>query len=106
MWFESRNLHRVWKLLDFGAITVPYAVFKAVVGCSGENKVGPAQLLDVSQSLELGCVDELGEKRVQLNVTMDGVIKDLAGDTIIIKPQNWFELHPHCKHVVFSDNLA
>lgn len=55
-------------------------MLKAVVGGSWEDKVGPAQLLDVPQSLELGCVDDLDEKRVQLNVTVDGVVKDLAGD--------------------------
>lgn len=45
-------------------MNIPYAVFKAVVGGSGEDKIGPAELLDVSQSLELGCVDDLDEKRV------------------------------------------
>lgn len=56
-------------------------MFKPVVGGSGKNKVGPAELLDVSQSLELGRVDDLDEKRVELNVTMDGVIEDLLGQT-------------------------
>lgn len=69
-------------MLASGVENTPYAVFKAVVGGSGEDKVGPAELLDVSQSLELGCVDDLDEKRVQLDVTVDGVVKDLAGNAV------------------------
>lgn len=63
-------------------INTPYAVLEAVVRGSWEDKVGPAELLDVSQSLELGCVDDLDEERVQLDVTVDGVVKHLAGDAI------------------------
>lgn len=81
----------------FRAINLPYAVFKAVVGCSGENKVGPSELLDVSQSLELGGVDDFDEKRVQLDVAMDGVIKNLEGHTSIINHQKTLELCPHSK---------
>lgn len=69
-------------MLASGVMNTPYAVLKTVVGGSREDKVGPAELLDVSQSLELGCVDDLDEERVKLNVTVDGVVKDLAGDAI------------------------
>ena len=58
----------------------PDAVFKAVVGRSGEDKVGPSQLLDVSQSLELRCVNDSDEKWVQHHMPVDRIIKDLAGD--------------------------
>lgn len=51
-------------MLARGVMNTPYAVFKAVVGGSGEDKVGPAELLDVTQSLELGRIDDLDEKRV------------------------------------------
>lgn len=51
-------------VLASGVTNTPDAVFKAVVRGSGEDKVGPAELLDVAQSLELGCVDDLDEKRV------------------------------------------
>lgn len=87
--------------LFFRAINLPYAVFKAVVRRSGENKVGPSELLDVSQSLELGGVDDFDEKRVQLDVTMDGVIKNLEGHTvviiIVINHQKTLELCPYSK---------
>lgn len=39
-------------------------MFESVVGRSGKDKVGPSELLDVSQSLELRCVDDFDEKRV------------------------------------------
>lgn len=69
------------------------------MGRSGENKVSPSELLDVSQSLELGGVDDFDEKGVQLDVTMDGVIKNLEGHTIIIviNHQKTLELCPHSK---------
>lgn len=51
-------------MLGSGVMNAPNAVFKTVVWGSREDKVGPAELLDVSQSLELGCVDDLDEKRV------------------------------------------
>lgn len=43
---------------------LPNAVLKAVVGCSGKNKVGPSKLLEVSQPLELRCVNDFDEQRV------------------------------------------
>lgn len=43
---------------------VPNAVFKPVVRCSRKNKVGPSQLLDISESLELWCVYDFDEKWV------------------------------------------
>lgn len=59
---------------------VPDAVLKAVVGRARKNEVGPSKLLDVSQSLELTCVHDFYEKRVQLYMPMDGIVKDLAED--------------------------
>lgn len=63
-----------------GAKDVPYAVFEAVVGCSWKNKVGPPELLDVAQSLELRCVYDGDEKRVQLHMTVNWIIEHLAQD--------------------------
>lgn len=55
-------------------------MFEAVVGCSWKNEVGPPELLDVAQSLELRCVYDGNEKRVQLHMAVNGIIEHLAQD--------------------------
>ena len=55
----------------------PNGMLKAIMRCSGENVVDPSELLDVPQSLELRCVYDFDQKRVEFNVSVDGVIKDL-----------------------------
>ena len=52
-------------------------MLEAIMRCSGEYEVGPSELLDVPQSLELRCVYDFDQKRVEFNVSVDGVIKDL-----------------------------
>ena len=52
-------------------------MLEAIMRCSGENVVDPSELLDVPQSLELRCVYDFDQKRVEFNVSVDGVIKDL-----------------------------
>lgn len=56
-------------------------MFEAVVGCSWKNEVGPPELLDVAQSLELRCVYDGDEKRVQLHMAVNGIIENLAQDS-------------------------
>lgn len=55
-------------------------MFKAVVGRSRKHIVSPSKLLDVSQSLELRCVYDFDEERVQLHVSVDGIIENLEED--------------------------
>ena len=52
-------------------------MLEAIMTCSGENVVGPSELLDVSQSVELRCVYDFDQKMWECNVSMDGVIKHL-----------------------------
>ena len=52
-------------------------MLEAIMRCSGENIVCPSELLDVPQSLELRCVYDFDQKRVEFNVSVDGVIKHL-----------------------------
>lgn len=59
-------------------VDAPNGVFKAVVRRAGENKVGPSELLEVSQSLELRCVDDFDEEWVQLHLPVDGIVEHLA----------------------------
>lgn len=47
------------------------------MGCSGKNKVGPSKLLDVSEPLELRCVNDFDKKRMQLHVSVDWIIEHL-----------------------------
>lgn len=56
---------------------IPEGVFEAVVGRSGENKVGPPELLDVTEPLELRRVDDSDEQRVHLHVAVDGIVEHL-----------------------------
>ena len=55
----------------------PNGVFESVVCCSREDPVATSQLFDVPQPLELRGVNDLYHQGVQLNVTMDRVIKNL-----------------------------
>lgn len=52
-------------------------MFKAVVGGTRKHHVGPAQLLDVAQPLELRSVDDANQQRRNLNVAVYGVTEDL-----------------------------
>ena len=52
-------------------------MLEAIMRCSGENVVCPSELLDVPQSLELRCVYDFDQKRVEFNVSVDWVIKHL-----------------------------
>lgn len=45
---------------------------------SRENKVGPSQLFDVTQPLELRGVYDSNEEWVQLHMAVDGIIEHLA----------------------------
>lgn len=55
-------------------------MFEAVVGCSWKNEVGPPELLDVAQSLELRRVYDGDEKRVQLHMAVNGIVEHLVQD--------------------------
>lgn len=55
-------------------------MFEAVVGCSWKNEVGPPELLDVAQSLELRRVYDGHEKRVQLHMAVNWIIEHLTQD--------------------------
>ena len=55
----------------------PNGMLKAIMRCSGENVVDPSELLDVSQSLELRCVYDFDQQRVEFNVSVYWVIKHL-----------------------------
>ena len=57
---------------------VPDAVFEAVVGRPGKDVVAAAQLLDVSQALELGRVDDGDTQRVELDMSVHAVVEHLG----------------------------
>lgn len=63
-------------------ITLPYGVFKAVVRGSWKNKVSATQLLNVSETLKLRCVDDTNKKGMYFNVPMNWIVKNLQ------KPNN------------------
>ena len=57
--------------------TLPDGVLKSVVCSSREHPVATPELFYISQPLELRSVDDLHHKGVELNVTMDRIIKHL-----------------------------
>ncbi len=59
----------------------PDGVLEAVVGRPGEHQVGSSQLLDVAQPLELRRVYEAQQQRMQLDVSVDGVVEHLCTHT-------------------------
>lgn len=59
---------------------LPDRVLEAVVGGAWKHQVGAAQLLDVSQSLELRRVDDGDQQWVELHVAVDGVVEHLSPD--------------------------
>ncbi len=59
----------------------PDGVLEAVVGRPGEHQVGSSQLLDVAQPLELRRVYEAQQQRMQLDVSVDGVVEHLRTHT-------------------------
>ena len=56
---------------------IPKTVFESVVGGSRKYEVAAAQVLDVSEALELRCVDDLDAERVEFDVTVDWVVEHL-----------------------------
>lgn len=59
----------------------PDGVLKAVVRRSGVDEVAAAELLQVSQPLELRRVDDLDEQRVERHRAVDGIVEHLAEHT-------------------------
>ena len=53
-------------------------MLEAVVGRPGKDVVGTAQLLDVSQALELGRVDDGDTQRIELDVSVHAVVEHLG----------------------------
>ena len=53
-------------------------VLETIMTCTGEDVVGTAQLLQVTQALELRRVHDLELALVQFDVTVDGIIDDLG----------------------------
>ncbi len=71
----------------------PDGVLEAVVGRPGEHQVGSSQLLDVAQPLELRRVYEAQQQRVQLDVSVDGVVEHLHILIIYLSPLVYARTH-------------
>ena len=56
----------------------PDTVFEPVVAGSGVDVITSAQLLDISQSLELWRVDDSDAQWIKLNVAVDAVVEHLV----------------------------
>ena len=56
---------------------LPKTVFESVVGGSRKYEVAAAQVLDVSEALELRCIDDLDAERMEFDVTVDWVVEYL-----------------------------
>lgn len=52
------------------------------------SKITPTQLFDVPQSLKLWRVDDFHAKRMNFNVTMDAIIKNLSDNNIDLIQHN------------------
>ena len=52
----------------------PKAMFKACMGCAGKDKVGGAQLFQVSEPLKLRGIYDVYHQRGELDESMDRVI--------------------------------
>ena len=67
----------------------PDAVLESVMGGPRKDIVGAAHLLDVSQSLELGRVDDGDTQRIELDVAVNAVVEylqePLGGDNCLLQ---------------------
>ena len=59
-------------------------MLKPVVAGAGEDKVGGAELLEVSEALEGRGVDDCDLEGGQVEVAVDGVVEDLALVVVVV----------------------